>query len=70
LIIVLVVFFYSLLVLFEYIPLYKQKIIRDFKVNVIFGIISVTIAVLLSLGIKIPSPAKPLKDLVELLLGK
>lgn len=69
-IIVLVVFFYSVLVIFEYRPLYKQKGASDFNVNVILGILSFIIAILLALDIKIPSPARPLKDIIEMVLGK
>lgn len=67
---ILVLFAYGLLIVFEFIPLYKRNEARDFKVNMILGILSLTIAILLSLDIKIPSPAKPIKDLIDLMLGK
>lgn len=61
---------YALLVFYEFIPLFKQKFWRDFWVNAVLGIFSFTIAMLLCLNVKIPSPAKPIKEFVTSIFGK
>lgn len=68
--IILVVMGYAFLVFYEFIPLYKQKLWSDFWVNAILGIFSFTIALLLSLGVNIPSPAKPIQELITSIFGK
>lgn len=68
--IVLAILGYSLLVAYEFIPLYKQKLWLDFWVNAILGAFSFTIAILLSLSVKIPSPAKPIQALIISIFGK
>lgn len=67
---VLVIIGYAFLIIFEFIPLFKQKIWRDFWTNTIIGIISFSMAILLSFNIKIPSPAKPIADWITSILGK
>lgn len=61
---------YVVLALYEFIPLYKQKKWKDFWVNAFLAIFSLTIAILLSLGIKIPSPSKPIQEAVTSIFGK
>lgn len=61
---------YSILAIYEFIPLYKQKLWRDFWVNASLGLCSFTIALLMSFGIKIPSPVMPIQKLIVSLLGK
>lgn len=67
---VLVLIAYTILVIFEFIPLYKQKLWRDFWVNIVLLIFSFSIAMLLSFGVKIPSPANPIKDAITSIIGK
>lgn len=67
---VLVLVIYALLAVYEYIPLYKQKLWRDFWTNTVLGFFSFVIAVLLSLGIKIPSPETPIRYAITLIFGK
>lgn len=66
----LVIIGYALLVVFEFIPLYKQKLWRDFWANTVIGIFSFTIAVLLSLDVKIPSPIKLIQEFITTIFGK
>lgn len=67
---ILVVIGYMLLAIYEFVPLYKQKQWRDFWVNAGLGIFSLTIAILLSLDVKIPSPADPIKEIITFVFGK
>lgn len=61
---------YAILVIYEFIPLYKQKLWHDFWVNAILGIFSFTIAILLSFDVKIPSPEQPIRELITSIFGK
>lgn len=61
---------YTFLVIYEFIPLYKQKLWNDFWVNAILGIFSFTVAMLLCFNVKIPSPEKPIRELITSIFGK
>jgi hypothetical protein len=67
---ILVIIAYALLALFEFIPLYKQKLWRDFWVNAALGLFSFAIALLLSFDVKIPSPAGPIREFITSIFGK
>jgi hypothetical protein len=67
---VLAIIGYALLAIYEFIPLYKQKLWRDFWANTVIGIFSFTIAILLCLDVKIPSPVKPIRELIISIFGK
>jgi hypothetical protein len=66
----LVIAAYTLLVIYEFIPLYKQRLWRDFSANAVLGILSFTTAMLLSFKVKIPSPAVPIQDFITSIFGK
>ena len=68
--ILLVIIGYTFLGIYEVIPLYKQKLWQDFGANVVLGIFSFTIAILLSLSVEIPSPEKPIRQLITSIFGK
>jgi hypothetical protein len=68
--IIFVIIAYSVLAIFEFRLLYKQKYWNDFWTNAVLGVLSITIAVLLCLNVKIPSPAKPIKNFVTSIFGK
>lgn len=61
---------YALLIIYEYIPLFKQKFWRELWVNGVLAIFSFTIAMLLSLNVKIPSPVTPIKEFITSIFGK
>lgn len=61
---------YAVLFMYEFIPLYKQKYWQDFWLNAILGLCSFTVALVLSFGGKIPSPAIPIQNVIESLFGK
>lgn len=67
---VLVITMYVLLGIYEFVPLYKQKLWKEFFVNMGLGIISFCLFLLLSFDIKIPSPAYPIQNLVTYIIGK
>lgn len=61
---------YAFLAIYEFVPLYKQKLWRDFWVNIVLGIFSFTIIMLLCLDVEIPSPVNPIRDLITSIFGK
>jgi len=61
---------YALLGIYEFVPLYKQKQWKDFFVNMVLGILSLCIGLLLSLDVEITSPIHPIKNFVKSLYGK
>lgn len=65
-----VIMAYSVLAIFEFKLLYKQKRWNDFWTNIVLGILSITVAILLCFNVKIPSPAKPIQNLVTSIFGK
>ncbi|AEY68027.1 hypothetical protein Clo1100_3916 [Clostridium sp. BNL1100] len=65
-----VVIGYTLLVIFDFIPLYKKKLWHDFWLNSFLGLLSFIIAALISFNVKIPSPAKPIETLITSIFGK
>jgi len=69
-VIFLVIIVYCFLAVYEFVPLYKQKLWNDFWVNVILGLISFTVAVLLSLDVKISSPVYAIPEIIESIFGK
>jgi hypothetical protein len=67
---IIVIIGYTFLVIYEFIPLFKQKLWHDFWVNATLGILSLTIAILLCMDVKIPSPAKPIQKFITAIFGK
>jgi hypothetical protein len=67
---ILVIIAYALLALFEFIPLYKQKLWRDFWVNAALSLFSFVVVLLLSFDVKIPSPAGPIREFITSIFGK
>lgn len=67
---ILVIIGYAFLIIFEFVPLFKQKIWRDFWINSIIGIISFSMAILLALNVRIPSPSKPIAGLITSIFGR
>jgi hypothetical protein len=61
---------YALLAVYEFVPLYKQKLWKDFWVNVALGVISFVIAILLCLDVRLPSPEGPIRELITSIFGK
>ncbi|MCL6571497.1 MAG: hypothetical protein K6T88_07395 [Bacillus sp. (in: Bacteria)] len=61
---------YSLLVIYEFVPLYKQNLWRDFWVNAVLGMCSFVCALCFTIGVNVPSPAGPIKEFIESMFGK
>ena len=67
---VLVILGYIIIGFIEIVPLYKKKQKKELILYSITFTIAFVMSVLLSLGIKIPSPAKPIEKIVLTILGK
>jgi len=61
---------YILLGIYEFVPLYKEKRWREFYVNLALTLISFTAAFLISVNVKIPSPAMAIEMIINFLTGK
>lgn len=68
--ILLVVIIYLVLAIYEFIPLYKQKLWKDFWINAVLFTLSFTMIILISLDVKIPSPEKPIREFITSIFGK
>lgn len=68
--IILVVLVYVFLMYIQLVPLYKNKDWLDLGVNSSISAFSFVIAALLSLDVKIPSPANTIKDFIIAIFGK
>lgn len=66
---IIVLIIYVLLFLSEQYPMYKEGLKKDFFVSSILGILSLAIAILISLKINIPSPSKAIGNLIKLIMG-
>lgn len=67
---ILVILAYVFIGLIELLPLYRKKHKKDFWVAAGITIVSLVIAVCLSLGVDIPSPATPIKNAINAISGK
>lgn len=67
---IIIILIYAILASYEMIPLYKQKLSKDFWVNTVLTSTSLLIAILMSLNVKIPSPAKPIEKIISFFIGK
>lgn len=65
-----VIVFYLLIFYFEFMPLYKAKRVQEYRIYIITFFIAFIITALISLGVKIPSPAPALMLLVQFFIGK
>lgn len=68
--IIMAVVVYFLLAAYEFIPLYKQKLWKDFWIDIVLWSLSFTAAILLCLNVKIPSPERPIREFITYIFGK
>ncbi|TCO74967.1 hypothetical protein [Marinisporobacter balticus] len=69
-IVVLIILGYIVIGIIEIVPLVKKNQKRELMLySILFGVAFV-ISVLLGLGVKIPSPAKPIEKVVRMVIGK
>jgi uncharacterized membrane protein HdeD (DUF308 family) len=61
---------YSIWAVYELIPLFKQKIWRDFWLDIVMGLLSLSLFLLLCFNVKLPSPEKPIREIVISIFGK
>ncbi len=62
---ILVFLIYVLLAAYEFIPLYKEKKWVEFVLGAALWLASLLIAMLLCFNVEIPSPAEPIKKLMN-----
>ncbi|EGW40865.1 hypothetical protein [Desulfosporosinus sp. OT] len=68
--VILVILAYALIIYWDLIPLYREKLWREFGVNLALTLLTFAIALLISVDVAIPSPINPIKRLVISILGK
>lgn len=68
--IILVIAAYSLLIIYEFVPLFKQKLYKEFLVNAFLCLLSLSAAVLITLDIEVPSPSKPIEAVIINIFGR
>lgn len=66
----LVIIVYAFMGIYEFLPLYKQKQWRNFKVNGVLFLLSFAIATILCFKVNIPSPVEPIKKIITSVFGK
>lgn len=68
--VILVILFYLIIGIIEIMPLVVKKQKRELVLyGILYGIAFVT-SILISLGVDIPSPAKPIEKIVFTIIGK
>lgn len=60
-----VVVFYTLVIVFDFLPLSKRQPKKDSYTYIMFMTVSFIIVFLFSLGIKFPSISEPIKNLLD-----
>ena len=61
---------YIFLAGYQLIPLYKQKVWRDFWVASVLEFLGLVIASMISFGVDIPSPEEPIRMIINSMFGK
>lgn len=67
---ILVILGYIMVGVIEMVPLYKKNKNRELVVYSFFFASAFILSLLLSLGVEIPSPAKPIEKIVKTIIGK
>jgi hypothetical protein len=67
---ILVIAGYSIWAVYELVPLYKQKFWRDFWLDIVMGLLSLSLFLLLCFNVKLPSPEKPIREIIISIFGK
>ncbi|MBF8984066.1 hypothetical protein IZY60_11005 [Lutibacter sp. B2] len=67
---VLVILGYIIIGFIEMVPLYKKKQKKELVLYSVTFTIAFGMSLLISVGVKIPSPAEPIKKIVLVILGK
>jgi hypothetical protein len=68
--VVIVIVAYMVLAIFEFVPLYKEKQFPDIWVNGALFFLSLGVAILLSIGVDLPSPSAPIREVITSIFGK
>ncbi len=67
---ILIILGYLIIGVFEIVPLVKHKQIKELVVYSILFSFAFTLSLLLSLDVKIPSPAIPIENIIKSIIGK
>jgi len=67
---VLVIAGYVLLGIYEFVPLNKEKRWKEFYVNLALYLVSFVMAFMISVNVKVPSPAKPIEEVIYSIFGR
>jgi 4-hydroxybenzoate polyprenyltransferase len=68
--VIIVIASYMVLAIFEFVPLYKEKQFPDLWVNGALFFLSFVVGILLCIGVDIPSPSTPIREVVISIFGK
>jgi hypothetical protein len=69
--IAIVAIFYTIVFLYDFLPLYQEKKKKkEIGVYAVLALLSLGVAVLLSFGVRIPSPEKPIREFITSIFGK
>ncbi len=68
--IAIVIGFYALLIIYDFLPLYQQKQRKVIGVYSVLALLSFSVAVLLCFEVKIPSPETPIRHFITSIFGK
>jgi len=59
---------YALLAVYEFVPLYKEKLWSDLILNAVLWVLSFTIAILLSFNVSLTGPQDFIKEIISFIL--
>lgn len=59
---------YALLAVYEFVPLYKEKLWSDLILNAVLWVLSFTIAILLSFNVRLTGPQDFIKEIISFIL--
>ncbi|MCT4594536.1 MAG: hypothetical protein N4A57_09740 [Anaeromicrobium sp.] len=65
-----IILVYVIIGAIEITPLVKKKKKKDLTVYLVLYTLALVLSVLISIGVKVPSPAIPIQKMVEAVIGK
>jgi len=66
--VIIIIITYLIIGIIEIIPLIKKKMKKELIIYSVTFITAFVLSILLSLGVKIPSPAKPIENVIKLFI--
>lgn len=68
--VILITVVYIFIIVFDLIPLYHKKEKRVFWIYIFLITAAWTLNILVEIGVKIPSPAPPIKNIIKTIVGQ